>query len=88
MLTNVARHSKAGKVIASITQDNTSLYLKVEDNGQGFDLTNILNKKTLGLRGIKERTSLIGGNYEIKSSPGCGTSVLISVPLHKPVTTN
>ena len=88
LLTNVARHSKAGKVIAAITQDNTRLYLKVEDNGQGFDLTNILNKKTLGLRGIKERTSLIGGNYEIKSSPGCGTSVLISVPLHKPVTTN
>ena len=87
LLTNVARHSKAGKVVASVSQDDNKLYLKVEDNGQGFDLNNILSKKTLGLRGIKERTSLIGGTYEIKSSPGCGTSVLISVPLHEPVTT-
>lgn len=81
LLTNVARHSKASTVKAFIWHDEQKLLLKVEDNGQGFDMNNIMNKKTLGLRGIKERTSLIGGNYEIKSSPGCGTSVLISVPL-------
>lgn len=82
LLTNVARHSKASIVKAAIWQEGEKLYLKVEDNGQGFDMSNILNKKTLGLRGIKERTSLIGGTYEIKSNPGSGTSVLISVPLH------
>ena len=88
LLTNVARHSKASAVTAAIFLDDHKLILKVEDNGQGFDMSNILNKKTLGLRGIKERTSLIGGTYEIKSSPGSGTSVFISVPLQKPVTIN
>lgn len=82
LLTNVARHSGAGLVNTRIYMDEGNLYLTVEDNGAGFDIENIISKKTLGLRGIKERTSLIGGTYEIKSIPGSGTSVVISVPLH------
>ncbi len=82
LLTNVARHSKASQVETSTYQEADTIFLTVHDNGQGFDTTGVANKKTLGLTGIKERSSLIGGTYEIKSSPGFGTSVLISVPLH------
>ena len=82
LLTNVARHSKASIVNTTVYIDAGKLCLKVEDNGYGFELDTIISKKTLGLRGIKERTNLIGGIYEIKSTPGSGTNVLISVPLH------
>ncbi len=81
LLTNVARHSGATKVNTSIYIDNNILYLSVEDNGIGFNSEGVIGKKTLGLRGIKERTNLIGGTYEIKTRPGQGTFVLIFVPL-------
>ena len=82
LLTNVARHSKATLVETGTYLEGDTIFLSVHDNGHGFDMTGIANKKTLGLTGIKERSSLIGGTYEIKSKPGFGTSVLISVPLH------
>ncbi|MEP7163419.1 MAG: PAS domain S-box protein [Ferruginibacter sp.] len=85
LLTNVARHSEAKIVKTAIYINNNKLHLSVEDDGVGFDADNIINKKTLGLRGIKERTNLIGGNYEIKTGPGEGTFVLISVPLYNTI---
>ena len=85
LLTNIARHSKASMVNTNVYIESDNLNLKVDDNGAGFEVDNILSKKTLGLRGIKERTSLIGGTYEIKSVPERGTNVLISVPLHNTI---
>ena len=81
LLTNVARHSGASVVNTSLYIHEHKLYLSVEDNGTGFVTDQVAGKKTLGLRGINERTNLIGGVYEIKSKPGEGTFVLISVPL-------
>ena len=85
LFTNVGRHAKASIVNTSLYVYNGKLDMRVEDNGIGFDIDNIISKKTLGLRGIKERTNLIGGIYEIKSKPGGGTFVLISVPLHNTI---
>ena len=81
LLTNVARHANASLVNSSLYTGNGQLHLIVNDNGKGFDMENTGNNKTLGLLGIKERTLLMGGRYEIKSKPGEGTAVLISVPL-------
>jgi len=86
LLTNVARHANAREVRSSLYTGNGQLQLSVSDNGRGFDMENKANKKTLGLLGIKERTLLMGGRYEIKSKPGDGTAVLVSVPLDKSTT--
>jgi len=80
LLTNVARHAKATLVKAVVYLKEDILYLSLVDNGVGFDVKNISTKKTLGLLGIKERTLLLGGKYEIKSKENCGTDVLISIP--------
>lgn len=80
LLTNVARHANATAVKASLETGNGQLQLTVTDNGRGFDIDQG-NKKTLGLLGIKERTLLMGGKYEIRSKPGEGTEVIVSVPL-------
>ncbi|MBC7867384.1 MAG: sensor histidine kinase, partial [Gloeobacteraceae cyanobacterium ES-bin-316] len=81
-LTNVLRHSEAGQVKSFLQIKNDVLRLTITDDGKGFIAKDIANKKTLGLLGMKERTNLLGGSYEITSMPGEGTSVLITVPLN------
>ena len=81
VLTNVARHANASKVDAILDSDDKRLYFSIRDNGVGFDVNATKDKKTLGLLGIKERSLLIGGTYEIKSTPGQGAEIMISIPL-------
>lgn len=80
-LTNVARHADAKKIVSSLKLENNNLILTITDNGKGFSFKNIESKKTLGLFGMKERTLEMGGHYEIKSEPGTGTTVSVTVPL-------
>jgi len=80
-LTNVARHADAKKIVSSLKFENNSLVLTITDDGKGFAFKNIESKKTLGLFGMKERTLEMGGHYEIKSEPGMGTTVLVTVPV-------
>jgi signal transduction histidine kinase len=80
-LTNVARHSRAKKVAVSFTGHNNSIILSISDNGTGFEKKILSNKKTLGILGMQERTSMMGGTYEIISKPGEGTSVVVKIPL-------
>jgi len=80
-LTNVARHAAATFVDSVIAIKDNTLILTITDNGKGFDTAITGNKKTLGLLGMKERTLMMGGKYEISSMPGKGTTVHVSVPL-------
>jgi PAS domain S-box-containing protein len=82
-LTNVARHAEAKEIIATFELIKNSLVLSITDDGKGFILDEIGSKKTLGLFGMKERTMIMGGKYELKTKPGEGTVVLITIPLPK-----
>lgn len=79
-LTNAGRHSNAGKIIVSLERIDDHLTLTVEDDGQGFELEEIGAKQTLGILGMKERCQMMRGNFEIRSSPENGTSVMCVVP--------
>lgn len=81
-LTNVARHSKAKHVVVSLDVRPEMFTLSIEDDGQGFDKSQLAEKKTLGILGMTERTTMIGGTYEIVSSPVSGTRVSVSVPVN------
>ncbi len=80
-LTNIARHSQAENISVVLNVNNQELLLTIKDDGVGFVKSNIAGKKTLGLLGMKERTLMMGGSYEIESRPGKGTAVHILVPL-------
>jgi signal transduction histidine kinase len=80
-LTNVSRHSQATHIEARLHVRDRNLTLQIRDNGRGFEISEIGHKKTLGLLGMKERTLLMRGTYNISSKPGEGTLVEISVPL-------
>jgi PAS domain S-box-containing protein len=80
-LTNIARHAEATDVSARLYMEKGRLVLTIMDNGKGFDPAAAKKKKTLGLLGMKERTLMMKGVYEIDSQPGKGTSLRFSVPL-------
>jgi PAS domain S-box-containing protein len=80
-LTNIARHAEATAITASLRVCGQQLVMTIADNGKGFDITAVKKKKTLGLLGMKERTLMMKGTYEITSQPGEGTSLSISIPL-------
>jgi PAS domain S-box-containing protein len=80
-LTNVARHSKATDVKIDLLPSDGHLILTIMDNGIGLAPDVISQKKTMGILGMKERTAIIGGKYDIQSTPGKGTQISVRVPL-------
>lgn len=82
-LNNVAKHAKAQHVSVLLERKNEEISLIVEDDGCGFEMAAVLSNfnKGMGLAGIRERTALIGGEVEIESSPGNGTTLFVRIPL-------
>lgn len=79
VINNIAKHSDADKVTVTIKQTKEILYLKIYENGKGFDPANV--KKGYGLRSIEKRVSTINADYSISISEGI--SIELSVPLKK-----
>ncbi len=79
-LTNIARHAEAKSVSASLSVQGEDLLLTVNDNGKGFREIEVAG--SLGVLGMRERASACGGDVQISSSPGEGTTVTVCVPLH------
>ncbi len=76
-LTNVRRHSFAKNVIITLESEEENFVLSIKDDGVGITDVNKLKRKSFGLLGIRERAILLGGNLEIKGSPGSGTELII-----------
>ena len=87
LLNNVIKHSKAKRARVSIQGYGDYMEIKVEDDGAGFDASEIndclIKGESFGIASIRERISYLNGNFEIHSRPGEGTKVRIIVPLHK-----
>jgi PAS domain S-box-containing protein len=79
-LTNIARHAEATEVSILLEQDEPAILLHITDNGKGFDLDEIKQRKTLGMLGMRERTLLFNGNLTINTAPGKGTKLTIKIP--------
>ncbi len=80
-LTNVARHAFATKVKIDLQVKRGVLTLSVADNGRGFNPQKLSESDCLGLAGMRERASLLGGSLELQSQPGKGTRVYFRLPL-------
>jgi signal transduction histidine kinase len=83
-LTNIAKHSGADRAGVVLEMKPNEVVVTIQDNGMGFDTGRALSRRgqnaAWGLLGIRERTILLNGQYEIKSAPGQGTLIRISVP--------
>ncbi len=80
-ITNVARHAFASRVEVVLKAQNSTLTLAVVDDGRGFNLLELSDSEGLGVAGMRERASLVGGTLDVFSQPGKGTQVLFKVPV-------
>ena len=82
-MTNVARHAGATSCRVEIARRSASLCVTVEDNGRGFRpwATSAPDARGLGLVGMRERVTRLGGHLHVDSAPGSGTRLTIELPL-------
>jgi two-component system, NarL family, sensor histidine kinase UhpB len=78
-LSNVIQHANASRVEVRLAAQNGGAALIVEDDGEGFDASGT-DHGGLGLGGMTERARLVGGELDIRSSPGTGTTVRLTIP--------
>ena len=89
---NIAKHAQAKNILVLFRIGEQSVYVDIEDDGQGFDIQTLFHSAThtikdrrgLGLLGMKERAGLLGGKFEICSQPGIGTGIHLQIPLECP----
>jgi signal transduction histidine kinase len=83
-LTNVVRHANATKVIIVFQRQSRELILTIQDNGRGIQPGEVENPQSLGLMGMRERATLMGGKCRISAPADGGTLVEVSFPsLHE-----
>ncbi len=83
LLTNVVKHAGAGSSSVRIALEDLCVRVEVEDDGRGFDpeaLKSAGVNDSFGLFNIGEKVKYLGGEMEVRSSPGSGTTVVLLVP--------
>lgn len=82
-LSNVVRHASASRVRIHIEMDSDHVTALVQDDGRGFEVgrTQSGEGEGLGLVGMRERASLVGGRVRVDSEPGLGTRVRLEIPV-------
>ncbi len=83
---NIIRHAYADKATIRLVRSHPDIFIRIEDNGQGFKVrerqAKALTEKRMGLRSMEERARLIGGSMEIQSLVGTGTRIIFRLPTH------
>jgi signal transduction histidine kinase len=77
-LHNIVQHAGARSVKVTVRQEQELLRLTIQDDGAGFDAQ---RAKGMGLIGMQERVSHLGGIFEVRSRPGEGTAVDVTLPV-------
>jgi len=88
-LTNIGRHSQAENISIGIDKRDGYITFTIEDNGRGFDSQALMNRENrqrgIGLAAMQERARMVGGHLEIRSQPGSGTQLTLTIPLENGV---
>jgi len=80
-INNTLKHAGAKNIKIDFSEDTSNILLKIEDDGAGFKPGAVRGKKNkLGLKGLKENLSYIGGTVKISSSRGKGTTIIVKCP--------
>jgi signal transduction histidine kinase len=80
-LENIVRHAGAKRIVLSLEQVHGAVKLTIEDDGEGLDPETLPpGKDRLGIQGMQERATLIGGELSVDSQPSRGTLVSLTIP--------
>jgi two-component system, NarL family, nitrate/nitrite sensor histidine kinase NarX len=80
-LNNVRKHAQAHRVVVRGSVRDDEINIEIADDGRGFEPDQVAFGSKFGLVGMRERTELIGGDFQIISKPGEGTIVRLAVPI-------
>ncbi len=80
LLGNISHHSQATQVIIQMDSSATGMRVSIEDNGKGFDVEKVNEKEGMGLKVIRDRVQMLGGNMEVRSNIGHGSHILFQIP--------
>jgi signal transduction histidine kinase len=86
-LTNITKHAGAKEVFINLIRKDQLLRLTIEDDGSGFNYEKIIGQEnsrafSLGVTIMRERVSMLSGEFRIESQPGKGTHILAQIPLN------
>lgn len=82
-LTNIRKHAEASRVEIRLTRERESIVLRIRDNGRGIPTLSAKPSiaSSFGLKLMKNRVALMGGRWEVESSPHEGTTIRITIPI-------
>lgn len=85
-LFNAHKHAGVSQQFVRLSMDHDTLHLVVADQGTGFDPAALTaqserEERHIGLRGMRDRVSMLGGTFELQSAPGRGTRVVVRIPM-------
>ncbi len=85
-LTNIQKHAQANNVTVDLRIYENGISIQITDDGIGFDVKTQSKKHHtinggFGLSGLKERVELLKGRFDLQSTPGKGTDIIIYIPL-------
>ena len=84
LLINVAKHAGTGRATVTLRMEDSRLQIEVQDEGRGFDSSIVEAKSSgehFGLLSVRERMEAMGGAFDVKSTPGQGTTAILTLPL-------
>lgn len=83
-LNNIVKHAHASEVSLSFYRKGNRVFLVIQDDGKGIDLTNKTAYSTgLGLRSIQERADILEAELKLESIPGEGLTLLVKIPIEE-----
>lgn len=80
-LTNISKYANCTQVRIELSDAEGVLTIEIADNGKGISTTDLEKPRAFGLRGLRERAKNVGGWLDVSSTPGSGTSIILSIPL-------
>ena len=79
LISNAVKHANADNLILQCSQNESTIFITFEDNGIGFEMESLEDKKGMGLDNLRNRIAFLQGKFEVHSSPGEGTSIDIEL---------
>lgn len=82
-LTNILKHAGANRAKVDVAQRDGRIEMTIADDGRGFSLNEVTTNREsgMGLLGMRERAGLLGGTMTIRSTPGGGTRLEVTIPI-------